>query len=258
MTEIQNTQNANFGQVWSETERTFSENLARRILNFEKMQKLKIQSVLDICSGSGDLLSILANEGKICTGTEINDNFLDYCLKKYSNIKFFKTKDILDIENLGQYDLITCNHDVLNLLSKFSDWASLFKKVYNHLTNGGIFIFDYYSLHKLVDWNEIIFNENKEIDVLKSIVTNENQTTITTNFYTSINYENSSNEIRKQKLTIKEQKYSFQNEMVFNSLKSAKFRYMILIDSSFHPISDGQNIDRVRIIAIKRENVVQK
>lgn len=244
--------------AWSETQGAFSENIARKIINFEKNQGLKLNKVLDICCGSANLLNILSEEGKTCVGTEISDEFLDYAKETYPNIEFHKSNDILDFDKLGKFDLITCNHEVINMLSSLGNWENLFQKVYNHLTNGGIFIFDYYSKNKLVDWNETTYTENPKIDILKEINYNGHSTTISTSFYSDLESTPLTEKLEshyKIKKTNSFKAYSFDNQDIFDKIKKAKFRYMISTDANFTPISVTDDISRMRIIAIKRENI---
>ena len=63
--------NKAFAIAWSENQGGYSENIAKKTINFAKVQGLKINSVLDICCGSANFLKVMSDYGKKCTGTEI-------------------------------------------------------------------------------------------------------------------------------------------------------------------------------------------
>ena len=184
-------------------------------------------------------------------------------------MRFIKTEDILDFDNTGKYDLISCNHDVVNMLPTIEDWNTFFAKAYKHLNNGGILLFDYYSKKKLKDWNEVIFDESDKLDYIKQVKTLDNNCTEITNiFYTNINYDPEANKnisvsdkeysfndynkkFKKNLYSTKE--YYFENEEIINLIKQNGYRYLITADGSLNPVSNISDMNRVHLIAIKRE-----
>ena len=54
--------------AWYNLQGKYSEDLARKIINFERIQKLKLTTVLDICCGSSNLLKVMLDENKRCFG----------------------------------------------------------------------------------------------------------------------------------------------------------------------------------------------
>ena len=77
-----------FAIAWNENQGGYSEGIAKKTLNFAKNQGLKINTVLDICCGSANFLNEMHNSGKICTGTEILDSYIEYNKQKFPNISF--------------------------------------------------------------------------------------------------------------------------------------------------------------------------
>lgn len=257
-----------YADAWSENQGSYSEGLAKKIHNFIKLQNLNINSALDVCCGSANFLNELQKYGIACTGTEILDSYVDYNKEKFPNMRFIKTNDILDFDQTGKYDLISCNHDVVNMLPTLDDWNTFFAKAYKHLNNGGILLFDYYSKKKLKDWNEVIFDESDKLDYVKEIKTiDSNHLTFTNIFYSNIDYDPtknadayvhdrdySFNEYNKYKRNVyKTDEYYFDNEEIFSLIKKCGYRYLITTDGSLSPISNVNEMNRVHIIAIKRE-----
>ncbi len=260
-----------FAIAWNEKQGGYSETIAKKTINFAKNQGLKISTVLDICCGSGNFLHEMQLNGKRCTGTEILDSYIDYNKQKFPEMKFIKTESMLDFEGLETYDLISCNHDVVNMLPTLEDWGSFFKQVYAHLNNGGIFIFDYYTKRRLQGWNEVTYDENEKLDYIKNIFSDgQTKTTISNVYYINLNpkkenenldekvysLNNHDNKYKKTEDSMVE--YFFENEDILNEIKKAGYRYLITTDANFAPVAGINDMNRVHIIAIKREAVAQK
>ena len=254
-----------FAIAWNENQGGYSENIAKKTLSFAKNQGLRINTVLDICCGSANFLQEMHANGKKCTGTEILDSYIEYNKQKFPDMTFIKTENILDIDNLETYDLISCNHDVVNYLPTLEDWGTLFKKVYAHLNNGGIFIFDYYTKRRLQGWNEVTYDENEKLDYVKSIVSDgETKTTISNIYYINLNPQSNENLDEKvyslnnynnkyRRTEDVNVEYFFENEDILNQIKKAGYRYLITTDANFAPVSSISDMNRMHIIAIKRE-----
>lgn len=257
-----------FAMAWNENQGSYSQNLAKKILKFIKLQDLKVETVLDICCGSGNFLNEMSANGKACTGTEILNTYVEYNKSKFPNIKFFKTPQIDDIENLGKFDLISCNHDVVNMLPTLEAWGNFFKNVYKHLNNGGLFIFDYYTKRKLKDWNETFFDGNEKIDYIKNVVCDGvSKTTISNIYYINLvnkeidtsvaaidrDYKVNDYNSKYKKAEDTNEEYYFENQEILNQIKQAGYRYLITTDGNLSPISMIDDVNRMHIIAIKHE-----
>lgn len=257
-----------FAIAWSENQGSYSANLAKKILNFIKLQNLKVNSVLDVCCGSANFLEYMKDNGLDCTGTEFLDSYIEYDTHKFPDIKFVKTKDVDDLESLGTYDLISCNHDVVNMLPTLEAWGTFFKNVYKHLNNGGIFLFDFYTKRKLQEWNETSYDENEKLDYIKTITCDGKTSTSISNIY----YINISNISKNDNIAVADKQYTlnnydnkykktentsveyyFENQEILNQLKGSGYRYLITTDANLSPISNIEDVNRLHIIAIKRE-----
>lgn len=261
---LDNNFNKAFAIAWNENQGNYSENIAKKTLQFAKNQGLKINSVLDICCGSANFLREMAANGKTCTGTEILDSYVEYDKAKFKDIEFIKTETILDFDNLGTYDLISCNHDMINTIPTLEQWEEMFKKVYDHLNNGGIFIFDFYTKRKLKDWNEVTFDENIKLDYVRNVVSDgKSKTTISNIYYININpkeesyidkkYDFNDHETQYKRTEDTLDEYYFENDDILNAIKRSGYRYLITTDANFAPVSGISDMNRMHIIAIKRE-----
>lgn len=256
-----------FAVAWNENQGGYSEGIAKKVLSFARNQGLRINSVLDICCGSANFLREMQASGKKCTGTEILDSYIEYNKAKFKDIDFIKTNEITDLDGLGTYDLISCNHDMVNLIPTLEEWGNFFKNVYNHLNNGGVFIFDYYTKRKLQFWNEVTYDENEKLDYVRSVTSDgQTSTTISNIYYININptksqgvdiiedrysLNNYENKYKRTEDTVVE--YYFENEDILNEIKKSSYRYLITTDANFAPVSSISDMNRMHIIAIKRE-----
>lgn len=257
-----------FAIAWSENQGNYSATLAKKVLNFIKLQNLKVKTVLDVCCGSANFLEYMKDNGLECTGTEFLDSYIEYDKAKFPEMTFIKTEGILDFDNLGTFDLITCNHDVVNMLPTLEDWGEFFKRAYRHLNNGGILIFDYYTKRKLKDWNEVSYDENDKLDYVRNVVSDgESSTSISNIYYINLNQNqkdtsvsavdrdyslnNYNNKYKKTEDTTVE--YFFENNDILEEIKKAGYRYLITTDANFSPVSGLSDMNRLHVIAIKRE-----
>ena len=186
--------------------------------------------------------------------------------KQTAKVKIITKID--DLEGLGTYDLISCNHDVVNMLPTPEAWGTFFKNVYKHLNNGGIFLFDYYTKRKLQEWNETTYDENEKLDYIKSIICDGKTSTSISNIY----YINIANISKNDNVAVLDRQYSlnnydnkfkktentsveyyFENQDILNQLKGSGYRYLITTDANLSPISNIEDVNRLHIIAIKRE-----
>ncbi|MBQ8451982.1 MAG: class I SAM-dependent methyltransferase [Clostridia bacterium] len=264
---IENTsldQDKSFAIAWNENQGGYSEGIAKKVLTFAKNQGLKINTVLDIYCGSGNFLSIMEENGKTCTGTEVLDSYIEYNKQKHRNMNFIKQSSLNDFDKIGKYDLISCNHDVVNYLSSIEEVQQFFTNVYNHLNDGGIFIFDYYTKRKLQYWNEVTYSESDKLDYIKSVTSDGvSKTEIADIYYININPNNKSTTEKEYSISNYDSKfkrtenitieYFFENQEFVNAIKSSGYRYLITTDANFSPISNISDMNRVHMIAIKRE-----
>ena len=265
----ENNFNKAFAIAWNENQGSYSQNLAKKVLKFIKLQDLKVETVLDVCCGSANFLNEMKQNGKECTGTEILDSYVEYNKSKFPDITFHKTAEVDSIDHLGTYDLITCNHDVVNMLPTLEAWGKFFRNVYAHLNNGGLFIFDYYTKRKLKDWNETFFDGNEKIDYIKNVVCDGVEKTSISNIY-YINlvskqkddslpafdreYQMNDYESKYKKAEDTMVEYYFDNKDILARIKQAGYRYLITADGNLSPMSMIEDANRMHIIAIKHES----
>ena len=128
-------------------------------------------------------------------------------------------------------------------------------------------IFDYYTKRKLQHWNEVTYDENEKLDYVRCVSSDgQTQTTISNIYYININpksnrnvdavpdrydFNDYENRYKRTEDTVIE--YYFENEDILNMIKQSGYRYLITTDANFAPVSSISDMNRMHIIAIKRE-----
>ena len=74
------------------------------------------------------------------------------------NVNFY-LGDMSKFKLNKKYDLITCTFDAINHMVIFNDWENMFKRVYLHLTDNGMFLFDMNTLKDIMlNWDNVRVN----------------------------------------------------------------------------------------------------
>ena len=235
-----------FAKAWDNNQGNFSNNLAKNIIGYTQAKNKQIKNALDICFGTANFLRVLNDNGIECYGTEIDKSMLDYSFQKYPNMKFSLAKNIYDIPIRKKFDLITCNHDMINYLENFDEWKMLFKNVEKHLEKNGLFIFDYYSKYKLKDWTETNFTSSEWLDCLTTIKSGIYDKTVL-NYTYYINYK----EYYVKTKSIVVECY-YENKDIVEALNKCGFRVVYLVDSNLEDLENPDYAERVHVIAMKK------
>lgn len=235
-----------FAKAWDKSQGDFSKNLANSILSYVNQNRIKISSALDICCGTSNFLKVLNDNGINCFGTEIDESMINYSKEKYPSLTFQYTKNIPDFNFKNKFDLITCNHDMINYLETFDEWVELFKSAIKNLDKRGMFIFDFYTKTKLKDWHEVSFTSSDSLDCLLKVESGLfDKTVLTYTYY--INYQDYM--IKTKSITTE---CYFETQTIVDALKKVGFKNVSLVDANLDPISDLESAERIHVIAKRK------
>ena len=238
--------NYDFAKAWDVSQGNFAQEIAENILKFADENKIKITSVYDICCGASNLLGVFKSKGLKCFGSETRQGMYDYSKEKHPEITYFLTEKMYDVPGKQKVDLITCTHDVVNYFENWENWEEFFEDVEKHLNKKGMFVFDYYTKFKLKNWNETTFKSNENLDYLMSVKSGVyDKTVITYTYY--INYENY---FVKTKDVVVES--YFENSAIFEALRKAGFKKIIVVDHNLNPTDPSEYTERIHIVAMKK------
>lgn len=119
-----------------------------------KLEQYDVQGkkILDLACGTGEITIELAQLGFSVSGVDLSDEMLLVAQEKAANrgltIPFFQ-QNMAELEGLGQFDCVTIFCDSLNYLQEESDVVQTFQRVYQHLNEGGLLLFDVHSIYKM-------------------------------------------------------------------------------------------------------------
>jgi len=238
--------NNDYELAWDLTQSDFSVRLANNILVYKNTNKKTIKTVLDICCKTSNMLNVFSIGNIKCFGYETNKSMLDYSEKKYPKFNFKLSSKISEIPFKSAFDLITCCHDVINDLNNLVEVSTLFKNVFKHLSNHGMFIFDFMT--------KIENEQPKTSYELKSNVDcvtqfkpiNSTQATIINTFYIN----NEDGETIKANRAVR--KYFYTNSEIIDELKKAGFKNISIVNENLSTLSSYDKEKRIYVIAMKK------
>lgn len=127
----------------------------------KKKEQFQVQGnqLLDLACGTGELSIRFSKANFRVTGVDLSTDMLTVAQHKATNeglsIPFFQ-QNMVELEGVGQFDLVTIFCDSLNYLQTEEEVQQTFHRVYNHLRPGGLLLFDVHSLYKM---NEIFMDK---------------------------------------------------------------------------------------------------
>lgn len=126
--------------------------VAKKILEICRDNNIKFEDYLDLACGTGNVAMKVCKEFKNTFAVDISDDMLNIAFEKFKEMKV-KAKvicqDMCELSLNHKFDLISCVLDSTNYITEDGDLYAYFLKVYEHLKDDGIFIFDINSYYKL-------------------------------------------------------------------------------------------------------------
>lgn len=147
---------------------------------------LKGKKVLELGCGTGNMTLRLRSKGMEITALDISDDMLSTAQEKAfdSRLKInFLNQNMSDFELNRKFDLAFSFCDGYNYITEEESLANSFNRVFKHLNDEGVFIFDISTKHKLRDiigGNTFTMNDEKlcyiwdnyyEEDILEMYIT---------------------------------------------------------------------------------------
>lgn len=118
-----------------------------------KRYRLRPETVLDLACGTGSLSVLLAERGYRVIGADLSEEMLavadEKCSDLAENRPFFICQAMQRLRLPEQADSVICALDSLNYVTRPVDVQKTFRRVYETLTPGGLFLFDINTPYKL-------------------------------------------------------------------------------------------------------------
>lgn len=122
-------------------------------------------TVLDLACGTGSMLACLAARGYRAIGVDLSEDMLTVASEKLAHLPQMPLLVCQPMQELSlpePVELIVCCLDSLNYVTEPEDCQKTFRRVFEHLTPGGVFIFDINSPAKLRNLDGQVFLDESE------------------------------------------------------------------------------------------------
>jgi SAM-dependent methyltransferase len=100
----------------------------------------KSRTVLELACGTGSILKQLQSDYEV-TGLDLSAPMLEVAAEKVPGVHLIEA-DMTRFALGTRFDVVLCVYDSINHLLEFSQWQDVFARAHEHLTDGGIFVFD--------------------------------------------------------------------------------------------------------------------
>lgn len=122
---------------WNEYPRVF----AGQLLQWLGQRRASVGSAVDLGCGTGVLCEALHAAGINTLGVDLSREMIDIARQRSPGLRY-AVADIVDLPDLGRFDLATCTGDVINHIADLRDVGRVFGNVHAALNPGGYFVFD--------------------------------------------------------------------------------------------------------------------
>ena len=110
----------------------------------------KATNVLELACGTGAILEQLQPH-YVVAGLDISKRMLEIASQKVPQARLF-LEDMTRFDLGEPFDVVLCVYDSLNHLVSFEQWEAVFERAREHLSAGGIFVFDVNTERKLASF----------------------------------------------------------------------------------------------------------
>jgi predicted TPR repeat methyltransferase len=121
--------------------------------------------VLELGCGTGSITQRLAEAGYDMIGVDLSADMLQIAQEKKEASGYdilYLQQDMTEFELYGTVRAVVCVCDSLNYLLEEEEVLSVFRLVNNYLDPGGLFLFDFNTIHKYETMGETTIAENRE------------------------------------------------------------------------------------------------
>lgn len=126
--------------------------VAEKIIELCTEKNIKFDDYLDLACGTGNVSIKVAKHFKNTYAVDLSDDMLNIAFDKFKKNKI-KAKvicqDMCELSLNNKFNLITSVLDSTNYITEEEDLEEYFLRVYEHLKEDGLFIFDINSYYKL-------------------------------------------------------------------------------------------------------------
>lgn len=122
---------------------------AERVLRYVSKYFPKARTILELGTGNGNVLINFPGKYELY-GLDIEKKYVELTRQKLPKAHLW-TSSMHDFKINKRFDIIFSVFDSINFLKNIGQWDETFQNVYDHLNEGGLFIFDMYTQKVLND-----------------------------------------------------------------------------------------------------------
>ena len=126
--------------------------VAEKIIDLCTENTINFEDYLDLACGTGNVAIKVAKYFKNTYAVDLSDDMLNIAFDKFKKNKITAKvicQDMCELRLNKKFNLITSVLDSTNYITEDEDLLEYFRKVYEHLKEDGLFIFDINSYYKL-------------------------------------------------------------------------------------------------------------
>lgn len=218
---------------------------------FKKYHK-NPRNILEMACGTGNLTKYFCDSNYNVTCFDLSEEMLTVAYAKlgaYRNVNILK-QDMVDLDlNNKKFDAIIAACDSINYITEDNALLKVFQNAYDHLEEGGIFIFDinsYYKLKNIIGENIFIQDTNDIFYVWDNEFIEDDEIC---NFYLTF-FVKEGDSYNRFDETHRERAYK--NRDIVNALYKTGFKGVEIYDSfNFNDVEDES--ERIFFVALKND-----
>ena len=141
------------------------EKIAQYVLRLCKHHGCRPASVLDLACGTGSLAILLAKQGLSVLGADCSEQMLTQASAKSAgmdNAPYWILQKMQRLRLPQPVDAVCCCLDSVNYVTRPADLQQAFRRVFDALTPGGVFVFDINTPEKLQGLDGQVFLDENE------------------------------------------------------------------------------------------------
>ena len=141
------------------------EKIAQYVLRVCKHHDCRPASVLDLACGTGSLAILLAKQGLSVLGADCSEQMLTQASAKSAgmdNAPYWILQKMQHLRLPQPVDAVCCCLDSVNYVTRPADLQQAFRRVFDALTPGGVFVFDINTPEKLQGLDGQVFLDENE------------------------------------------------------------------------------------------------
>lgn len=138
------------------------EKRAAYLMRLLRRAKRKVETVLDLACGTGTMTCLLAERGYDMIGVDLSEDMLAEAMNKAYDLEeerrpLLLQQSMTKLRLFAPVDAVVCCLDSLNYLTQPRAVQSTFRRVYENLQSGGIFVFDVNTVYKFEQLDGQVF-----------------------------------------------------------------------------------------------------